>query len=170
MQGINEAHETVINSLSEALILLLKEKPLKKIKISELCIRAGVGRVSFYRNFTSLEDILVFSLNKRTDEWWKEYIQKPEQDFYDNFWKELLNQYKLNQDLILLIYKNDVSYLIKSHIFSCCGPKKGVDAKTNYIYALLAGAIFGVIDFWIGSGMKEPPNPIDMHKVFTSIS
>lgn len=170
MATTSEIHESVINSLSEALEKLLKEKPLKKITVSELCVKAGVGRVSFYRNFDSLEDILVFSLNKRTDEWWREYIKRPEHDVYANFWPELLNQYKINKDLIFLIYRNNVSYLIKDHIFSCCGPKKGLDPETNYIYATLAGAIYGIVDQWIRGGMKEIPNPMDLHKIFTMVS
>jgi len=41
----------VINHLTEALLLLLAQKPLEEISISELVDTAGVGRASFYRNY-----------------------------------------------------------------------------------------------------------------------
>lgn len=55
----NEAHDMVMESLTQALLQLMEKKPLSKINVSELCTRAGVGRVSFYRNFDSMDDILV---------------------------------------------------------------------------------------------------------------
>ena len=43
----------VIGHITDALLGLLREKPLERISVSELCGRAGVGRASFYRNFIS---------------------------------------------------------------------------------------------------------------------
>ena len=49
----NEAHDAVVESLTQALLLMMEQKPLAQINISELCEKAGVSRVSFYRNFDS---------------------------------------------------------------------------------------------------------------------
>lgn len=43
---------------AEALIGLLEEKPLSSISVSELAERAGVSRVTFYRNYHSIEEVL----------------------------------------------------------------------------------------------------------------
>ena len=48
----------VIEHITDALLKLLREKPIEDISISELCELAGIGRASFYRNFNSKEDIL----------------------------------------------------------------------------------------------------------------
>ena len=55
----NEAHDAVVESLTQALLLMMEQKPLAQINISELCEKAGVSRVSFYRNFDSLHRRLV---------------------------------------------------------------------------------------------------------------
>ena len=44
--------------LHQALLALLKEKPLNKITVRELCLKAGVNRTTFYNHYQSLEDIL----------------------------------------------------------------------------------------------------------------
>ena len=55
----NEQKNTwVKRQITAALLNLLKEKKLADISISELTDRAGVGRVSFYRNYQAKEDIL----------------------------------------------------------------------------------------------------------------
>ena len=48
----------VIEHINEALLGLLKEKSLNEISISEICETAGVGRMSFYRNYESKEDVI----------------------------------------------------------------------------------------------------------------
>lgn len=44
--------------LAEALIGLMEKKPLEEISITELTQRAGVSRMSYYRSFSSKQQIL----------------------------------------------------------------------------------------------------------------
>jgi AcrR family transcriptional regulator len=43
----------------EALLLLMDEKQYNKIKVSDICKKAGIARPTFYRNFNEKSDILV---------------------------------------------------------------------------------------------------------------
>lgn len=161
----NEAHEIVVESITDALLILMKKKPLSEINVSELCNKAGVSRVSFYRNFTSLEDILLKYLKKCTDDWWVEFSKKSEEEIQQTFWPALLSQYKNHTELIGLLKKNDVTHILKDHIFSCCGPKPEHDEKSAYICACLAGLIYGFVDEWIKRGMNDKPPKIDIRKM-----
>lgn len=166
----NIAHDIVVESLAEALLQLMEKKPFSDISISELCTRAGVGRVSFYRNYNNMQDILSAYLTKCMDEWWAEFIKQPQEYFRDHFWSELLKQYRKNESLITLIYQNDLSYIIKDHVFSCCGPKPEHDEKTALTYAMLAGMIYGLVDEWIRRGMPKLNNVFDIQKLIEYIS
>ena len=55
----------VIEHINEALFGLLKEKSLNEISISEICETAGVGRMSFYRNYENKEDVIKKQLLQR---------------------------------------------------------------------------------------------------------
>lgn len=162
MKKKNEAHELVLQCLTEALLQIMERKPFSQISISELCERAGVSRISFYRNFNSMPEILVNYLSTSTDEWWEEFITIHKEDFHEKFWEELLTQYKKNERLIKLLFKNDMSYIIKNHIFNSCGPKENQEPQEQYLYAMLAGAIYGIVEQWIKLGMKEYPSKINM--------
>ena len=48
----------VRQQITDTLIEMLKEKSIQEISVSDLTDRAGVGRVSFYRNFSDKEDVL----------------------------------------------------------------------------------------------------------------
>lgn len=45
-------------SIIEALLELMRRKPLGHISISELCGRAGVSRMAFYRHFDTMQGVL----------------------------------------------------------------------------------------------------------------
>lgn len=53
--------------LSKALLSLLEKKKLNEITISELCSKAGLSRLSFYRNYNSMEQIVREHLSGITD-------------------------------------------------------------------------------------------------------
>ena len=59
----------VKKQITYALIDLLKEKELKKITIDDVATRSCTGRVSFYRNFDSKEDIIKKYIIKLITEW-----------------------------------------------------------------------------------------------------
>lgn len=72
------AKESLINALLE----MLRETPLSAITISELTKRAGVSRMTFYRNYTSTEDILIKRLREIMEKYWYEDDADLEKDRY----------------------------------------------------------------------------------------
>lgn len=159
----------VVESLTSALLQLMSKKPLSEINVSELCDRAGVSRVSFYRNFNSMKEILVNNLNQRTDKWWLEISLKNEDEFYQSFWSELLEVYRKNEKLIKLLYANNASHILKEHIFACCAPEKESMEANAYARAALAGAIYGLVDEWIRRGMHDFPNDFSLRHMAEKI-
>ena len=161
----NEAHDVVVESLTQSLLQLMEKKPLAQINVSELCSRAGVGRVSFYRNYESMEEILVYYLKKCTDDWWIEFSKKPNEEFYATFWPELLAEYRKNENLIKLLYQNNASHLIKEHIFACCMSDAAGTEEDAYTRAALAGALYGMVDEWIKRGMGQFPENFSLRSI-----
>ena len=56
--NVNSQNELSRQWMQLALIELLKTKDLDDITVSELTKKAGVARVTFYRNYVSLADII----------------------------------------------------------------------------------------------------------------
>lgn len=153
----NEAHDMVMESLTEALLQLMRTKPLSEISVSELCDKAGVSRVSYYRNYNSMADILVRHLNSCTDAWWEVFSKKPADEFYSEFWPSLLNEYRNNADLIQLIFENNVRYILLDHIHDCVTKESTGEERDAYVRSALAGALFGLVSEWIRHGMGDLP-------------
>ena len=163
----NSAHDLVVECLTTALLDLMKKKPFSLINISELCERAGVSRASFYRNFNSKEDILLAFLKRIMDEWWQKFEKKPQSEFFDTFWSELIGQYSKNKEFINLLIDNNLTYIIKDHIFMCCRQEPDCDEFRSYVCSVLAGAVYGYVDEWCRRGMKDKSPDIDFRKMLS---
>ena len=66
---VNSANLIVRDSIETALIQLMEKKPFGEITISEIVGKAGVSRVSYYRNYYYKEEVLFAKMDKIAAEW-----------------------------------------------------------------------------------------------------
>ena len=137
-------------NLFSALLELMKEKDFSDIRIQDIAKRAGVSRVSYYRNFTSKEDVLESYMNEETGKFHQEHSGEDGREFLIH----LLEHLKKYKDKFELLYKNNLSHLFLHHIYQWCGPKEGTNDHEAYLKAAKAFAIYGFIDEWVKRGMK----------------
>jgi AcrR family transcriptional regulator len=151
-------HEEVLRAISEAYIALLYEKEDKDISISELCAKAGVSRMSFYRSFDSKRAILEYTIKESLLKIYESasfmdlnirgpiLLQEFEYVYQHASFLELLER----RGYLDLLY-NAWDYFAKKF----CAEK---DPGANpYEYAYYAGASINVIIRWIEGGLKESP-------------
>ena len=81
MRRKNINNQILRESITEALLILMENLSISDITISALTRKAGVSRVSFYRNYKSKEEVLVSMLEERSREWWEEFKSSPSEDY-----------------------------------------------------------------------------------------
>lgn len=67
----------------KALVLLLEQKPYDKISITEIAKRAGVSRMSYYRNYSSKDEIITKFWEKKFADNLEKMLQKNNNRLYD---------------------------------------------------------------------------------------
>ncbi|MGN0292757.1 MAG: TetR/AcrR family transcriptional regulator [Lachnospiraceae bacterium] len=159
MNRRNISNEFLKECIADALIQLMKEKPLEAVTITEMTNLAGVGRSTYYRNFTSKEDILCFKLYLMGKRW----IQKKSPDGSPEP-KELILSfcyYLCNiHELLDLLYQNGQIYLVCTTLYSIIGPSEEDDKRTTFRKAFQSFGIFGIIFQWLKGGMEEGPEEL----------
>ncbi len=114
----NEQKNTYVKKqITAALLALLKEKPLPEISVSELTSRAEVGRVSFYRNYGSKEDILKEESDRLIKEWGKLYESNPE-SAPETLFPSLFDFYRDHRDFYTTLYNAGMSSVMMETIIS----------------------------------------------------
>lgn len=150
----NEARNAyVIEHITDALLELLKDKPIADISISELCDFAGIGRASFYRNFENKEDILRRYIHRIFQEWTDS--DKNENRPLNELLGLLFAHFEKYRDFYSLLNKRNLIYLLKDVVIGLCGPKPEHCKEVAYTRAYVAYALYGWIEVWFQRGMKE---------------
>ena len=62
--------------IADALFILLRTKSIESITVREITELANVSRITYYRNFTSKENVIEFKLDKLMTEWIENQPQK----------------------------------------------------------------------------------------------
>lgn len=152
--------------ITEALLSLLEKKEYKDISITEICKKAGVTRMSFYRNFESREDILFKKVRNVTDSFLKESAISYRNDTVSKYFVKLFTHMERHKELCTALYKAGLVHIVKDEfdrIFLNTYKQEYGDYKSFF----LAGGIFNVFLFWFSGGCRE--NPEDLAKKLESI-
>ncbi len=143
-----------------ALKSLLEEKPYDSISITQITQTANIGRATFYRNFDSVDDVLVYEIDKKF---------KMLQNFIQNFRGDptmgrsmlrlTIEFWDIHADLIELLQSADRTYLLFSPMCSIIREYKDFFAGEKYdkpdmdfIIELRAHVITLIVSKWIASG------------------
>ena len=149
-----ETTEMLNNQMGDALIELLKEKPITKISIEELTKKADVGRATFFRHFDSKEELLSY----RLVELYKEYMGDSFLASYSDFEHSVkfFNYYKDTLDLHLLLLDNNLDSVIFEGFRKVLIPlEEQSESLSLYTPFFTAYGLFGVTLKWLRGGCKE---------------
>ena len=155
MNSYNEKKNTFVRKqLLNTLMEMLKEKRIEDIVISDLIEKAGVGRVSFYRNYSSKEDILIQEERRLFQIWNDDYNARNTNNDLD-FNEELLNYYKNHSDFYLTLYNSGLESIIMNTIISSMKISEDDANPVAYLKSSIAYMIYGWVHEWMKRGMQE---------------
>ena len=137
----------------------MKKKKYDEISITEITQKAGVGRMSFYRNFNSKEDIIKKWIENITNNFLENSDINYKQDNTKDYFTKLFNHLEKYKEYAILIYKANLTHLLKnefeSRILQIYEKEFG-----SYKSYFLAGGIFNVYYYWLMNDCKESPDTI----------
>lgn len=145
-----------------ALIQLSNQKPFSTITISELTERAGVSRMTYYRNYTSKEDVFKSYIDELAKQYYLDIsqIKKPENyGEYNNILHCFRYFEKYNSFVTCLINIGMGDLLlnaITSYMISVYYSEEQPDTTLYYQLQSYAGSLFNVYIAWATRGAKEP--------------
>lgn len=142
--------------IADALIDLMKKKDYSSITNKEITDRAGLSHITIYRNFKSKEEIVSHYIASLFKEWkW---------DDKNNIAYNIFSFFQKNKDIIDLLYKAHLQYLILDNILALNEYNKDDSDIVAYSKVTVSYLIFGWCDEWYKRGMKNTPE--EMAKLF----
>jgi AcrR family transcriptional regulator len=152
--------------IKDSFVQLLKQKPLSKITIKEICETAEINRATYYAHYTDQYDLLQQIENEiinDINQYLCQYDLLNYKDFPIDVLTKILDYIKTNSELfdLLLNFNGDLKFqqgiikLIGHQHFSSPIDSNSPDSKhLKYIFHFLATGSVGVIQEWLNDGMK----------------
>lgn len=145
-----------------ALMQLLETKPMSEITVTDITDKAGVSRMSYYRNYSSKEAILIDHL----DEIFKNYIALVREWNYGgscfeyDFLLQCFRYFNRHQEFLACLLKSGMGGLLLSHqtkfiIDFFCPDRE--DTLLFYKMQALSGSIFSTYIAWLDRKNRESP-------------
>ncbi|SDN21855.1 TetR/AcrR family transcriptional regulator [Actinomyces ruminicola] len=168
MARLEDSAAPLKDAMGNALLELMQNKPLKKISAGEIASRAGLGRVTYFRHFSSKEEVLAYKYRAA----WLDFAARHWYDETD----DRANAIALFRFCLQVRDINDVVYgagqesiLLDTVLAALDGeaPARAagrtpsgastVDPRTQYVRRFKAYGLFGLIDDWIRGGYHRSP-------------
>lgn len=153
-QSNKESNALTKECIESALVLLMKEQSFSEISITDIIRKAGVSRASYYRNYSSKEDILEKFLQKITIEY-SNALSKydPGTESYES-WLELLSQTRtLAPQFKLLLQAGFGEKILDSFISQCNKFNNETNPGLFITNCYIAGGIYSVLSQWVLNDM-----------------
>lgn len=163
MDKRKEANLRVKKNITEALLGLMQKKSFSDISITEIIRTAEVARISFYRNYSSKEDILTTLIEDVLEQFRNEIcldgtayytyqnILKGFQ-YFKTYSHYVLDLYLFGYGSILLEKLNQSHEMIAGTM-----PNHSIEKYKLYMYI---GALYNTAIIWISNGTKEDTEDI----------
>lgn len=153
--------------IRESFIELLSQKPISQISIKELCEHADVNRATFYAHYTDQSDLLKQIENDLAENimiYLKEgSLENPKKAYsVEKIFKYIKDNAKICKLLLSesgdLSFQKRVMMLVYDLIISELTNKSALSVEdAQYIYSFIITGCIGVVQKWLGDGMKKPP-------------
>ena len=152
----------VKRSIQDGLFALMEKKKFSEIRVSDIISVSGVAKASYYRNFSSLEDIIYSYIDRMNQEIAE---QMPRQHDVDMLTMRqnlivLYNYYLEHRKELLLLCSNGFYELIQENtdqfLINALGDMPSKSMERYNIY-LLSGAICHVQIEWLKNKVPESP-------------
>ena len=145
--------------LADALIKLLETMPFEKITIPEIAELAGVGRTTYFRNFSSKEEMLSFKFLLLWDRWADEHGLRNKNSFsFENV--RSFFEFNLSiRPLLELIYRRGVQSALFMSFHSYMTPD--LPTAERYRIGFYSYGLFGLTEEWILGGFRQTPEEME---------
>ena len=147
----------------------LREKPLNKLRISDINQKSYVSRATFYRLFDSLQDVLIYECDQIYSQL-AEAVKQKAVHSRQEFFLLLIEKWMAQEVLIETLAENNLTGILyethmKNRDFMKIIFLKDTalsEQETDYMVSLLANIIPAAMNTWYRHGKRE--NPMEVYR------
>ena len=154
--------------IMDSLLALMNEKEFNNITITEIIKRADLTRQTFYRHFTSKEDVLHAYISEIYNNCFEKVNTLEEKTLF-NVLVTYFTYWENNKDLLLLADKCNLNYNIMDFYYKYMDNALDMitdkvvsknENEINYVKNFILGGFINVKMIWMKNNFKEGPQEL----------
>lgn len=152
-------------ALKQSLLELMRERPINKITVTEVCARADINRNTFYAHYLSPFDLLAQIQNELLEEIQASIQRKLDSQDVTSLLREIFHSIENNGDLCKILFseRGDKEFLRRivntardQSMAEWRRVARGVpDSQLEMFYTFTANGSVGVIEEWVRADMRQ---------------
>ena len=158
--------------IKDSFVKFLKQKPITKISVKEICDDADINRTTFYAHYLDQYDLLRQIENEIISDislYLKDYDLLDYELIPIELIEKIIEYIGENAELIDLLLNSNgdmnfqqelIKIIGKQHFIPLFGNNSLNKEDAEYIFHYLACGAVGVIQMWLKDGMKKPAKEI----------
>lgn len=151
--------EHVMESIAEALVDLMADRPFDEVSICAIVNRAQVSRNSYYRHFGSKNDVLRHYLSTQTEQWLQRTGGLSTTEPLSSFVARLLEHLRAHRNVVDLLMRDGKMPLLEEEFDARF--RKALSGNTDpWHIALIIGGFYKLFSYWAETGYEEDPAAI----------
>lgn len=144
--------------IADALLILLKEKPVEKLTVDEIVQKAGVGRVTYFRAFRSKQEAITFKFIKM----WEQYCEANDVKVRDSFdlnnARHFFNYNYAIRHILETVYRAGLQEAVHESFYQIMlTMEHEPDIPKLYRESFYAHGLYGLLDAWVKRDFRETP-------------
>ena len=155
--------------ITDAFLQLLRQKPMERITVKEVCALAQINRSTFYRQYKDCFDLME-QLEQRGLELLEELLQATQAQGTAATMTSLLCALRDNDSLLGIMARQNQDerflYAMVGRCFRYMNTRQenmaiaANETQQNMRNAFLAAGVGGIIQYWLRSGMQTEPGQV----------
>lgn len=151
--------------IKDSLLKLLREKPIQKITVKEICGLAEINRATFYTHYSDAHDLLEQIENDLFEN--IASTVAAQQEDIGNLTREIFTIIEENIDLCKVLFSENGDKMFLRRIMDI-SREKGISEwqkqypqatrmQLEFLYTFISSGSTAVIEHWVRTGMQEAP-------------
>lgn len=152
--------------IKNSFVKLLKDKPINKVTVKNICELAEINRATFYRYYYDAFNLME-QIEKESIAELQSFIQASEFQKISDVFMQMLNKIKEDGKLYMILFSEHGDAKFPQKILDVCYEKTSLfverdfsklsKEKQKWLYYFLSHGCSGILNCWINNGMKETP-------------
>lgn len=153
--------------IKDSLVELLKEKPLNRITVKELCERAELNRATFYKYYRDVYDLL----EQLEQEFLDQLLNGVQERDFHQMLHWALTSIQANGVVYQTLFSENGDPYFPNRLLSRCFQNMALTmpeeqrtaspAQQRWLYYFVAQGCSGIISQWMQQGMQEPVEEVE---------